>query len=304
MTYRVLKMFHPTHSVPDLDETEAFFARVFGRPSARMYAVVPRAVQESTPGYPRDYCTFTRIRDVFFDSIDPKRYVIEGEQRYATVAEPRLRSFGWYVDGVEALYGALRSQGIRVRDQLNRICDEDDPPPGAGATRVLYWALPEDAGLGYQFFPGEVGFHGDDRLEAGWTLPPVSPDDPLGIERSSHHTVRTSNLGRALRLVVDVLGGEVIHEAENELLRARSTYVHLAGSTLEYAVAPEAPDDSYHGITWKVQDLDRVARHLDACGVRVSARTATTIVTDPRTSLGIPWGFTTSFVANDPREAE
>ncbi|HEY4099199.1 MAG TPA: hypothetical protein VGM33_26990 [Baekduia sp.] len=308
-------LFHPSHRVPDLGEAETFFARVFGRPSRMMHEVVPQEVKDATPDYPRDYCTFTPIQDVLFDTIDPKRYVIAGEQRYPTATRPRLRSFGWYVEDIEDLYAVLRRHGIRVHDQLNRIADGDEPPRGAAATRVLFWALPEDAGLSYEFFPGETGFHGDDRLDDGWTVPPVAPGDPLGIERCSHHTVLTSVPERALRLVVDVLGGEVIHEDDNTLLGTRSTFVHLAGSTLEYATptrertpahdqpAGTLPEDSYHAITWKVGDLDRVADHLGACGVAIRHRTADTIVTAPHTSLGVPWGFTTQLIANDPRQA-
>ncbi|MCW2982721.1 MAG: hypothetical protein JWR63_291 [Conexibacter sp.] len=313
MPFRVSMMFHPSHRVPDLEEAEAFFGRVFGRPSRMMHEVVPQAVKEATPDYPRDYCTFTPIQDVLFDTIDPKRYVVKGEQRYPTATEPRLRSFGWYVEDIDDLYAALRRNGIRVVDQLNRIAHGDEPPSSAAATRVLFWSLPEDAGLSYEFFPGETAFHGDDRLDAGWAVPPVSDDDPLGIERCSHHTVLTSAPERGLRLVVDILGGKVIHEGDNELLGTRSTFVHLAGSTLEYAtpvgdgtparaeLAGSAPEDSYHAITWKVADLDRVADHLAACGVGIRHQTTDTIVTEPGTSLGIPWGFTTRLIANDPR---
>lgn len=314
MPFRVAMLFHPSHRVPDLGEAEAFFARVFGRPSRMMHEVVPQAVKDATPDYPRDYCTFTPIQDVLFDTIDPKRYVVAGEQRYPTATQPRLSSFGWYVEEIEDLYTVLRRHGIRVQDQLNRIAGGDEPPRGAAATRVLFWALPEDAGLAYEFFPGETGFHGDDRLEDGWTLPPVADDDPLGIERCSHHTVLTAAPARALRLVVDVLGGEVIHEGDNALLGTHSTFVHLAGSTLEYATPTRAgtpagaelarslPEDSYHAISWKVADLDRVADHLAACDVAIRRRTEDTIVTDPDTSLGVPWGFTTRLIANDPRK--
>jgi hypothetical protein len=41
---------------------------------------------------------------------------------------------------------------------------------------------------------------------------------------------------RALRLVRDVLGGEVIHEGRDELRGTTGTYVTLADSVLEYAV--------------------------------------------------------------------
>ncbi len=46
--------------------------------------------------------------------------------------------------------------------------------------------------------------------------------------------------------------------------------------------------------TFNVADLDRVADHLDKVGVKIQSRTADTIVTDPGTSLQVPWGFTTA----------
>jgi catechol 2,3-dioxygenase-like lactoylglutathione lyase family enzyme len=168
----------------------------------------------------------------------------------------------------------------------------------------LYFTVPSDVGLRYEFFP-TMPFPLDPRMTPGWTVPAVSADDPLGIERCSHHTVLTAQPERALRLVVDVLGGDVVHEGRNELVGATSTYVDLGESILEYAVPDEgtaahadwanaAPLDTYHSITWKVADLERVERHLDACDVRIRTRVDDAIVTDPETSLGIPWGFTTA----------
>jgi hypothetical protein len=51
-----------------------------------------------------------------------------------------------------------------------------------------------------------------------------------------------------------------------------------------------------------VVDLDRVADHLDDVGVKIQSRTADTIVTDPNTSLQVPWGFTTARVPGDTRD--
>jgi hypothetical protein len=88
--------------------------------------------------------------------------------------------------------------------------------------------------------------------------------------------------------------------------------VSLADSILEYAV-PDAgteadadwvedePNDTYHSITWKVADLERAERHLQAQGVRIQLRSDDTLVTDPATSLGIPWGFTSKLTPGDPR---
>ncbi|WP_312858113.1 VOC family protein [Pseudonocardia pini] len=319
MAHRVHSLFHPSLRVPDLAEAMDFFTRVFGRRSTVMEDLISPEVRALNPAYPRDYCAFTLIQDVYFDTIDPQRYVIDGVQRYPTVTEPHLKSLAFYVEDPGAAFTALREHGIRVVDQRNRIADGDDPPQASSRPMILFWTLAEDAGLSYEIFPADVPYPGDARRDAGWVLPEVSPDDPLGIQRCSHHTVLTDQVGRALRIAVDVLGGTVIGEGWNDLLGTHSTYVHVAGSTLEYAqpMATDgveahvpvladhrrtAPDDCYHSITWQVRDLDVAARHLEAQKVGVRARTSSSLVTDPATSLGVPWCFTSELVAGDPRE--
>jgi hypothetical protein len=111
--------------------------------------------------------------------------------------------------------------------------------------------------------------------------------------------------------VVDVLGGAVIHEGRDELRGTSSIYVHLGGSTYEYAIpdsgtpayddwAREPGRDTYYAISWRVADVDRVERHLASEGVVIQARSDDSIVTDGTTSLGIPWGFSAALIPGDP----
>ncbi|MFT4191244.1 MAG: hypothetical protein QM617_06975 [Comamonas sp.] len=297
--FEVKRVFHPTIQVPDLAQAEQWFERVFGRPSTSLTTIIP-----STPQYPTEYSTFTAIRDVLFDSIDPKLHFINGHQRYPAVQQPSLKGLGWYVEGMEALYHALRRNGIRSLDLADNVSDGDEPPQSPGGGVVTFFVAPDDAGLQYQFFR-EGPFPLDPRVAPGWTLGPVEAGDPLGLLRSSHHTLLTLQPERALRFAVAALGGRVAHRGRNALIGADSTFVELAGEVFEYAVpdagtpahaelAAQAPRDVYHGLTWRVEDLGRVARHLDSVGVAIGARTADTLVTRPDTSLGIPWGFTTA----------
>jgi hypothetical protein len=290
-------MYHPSHRVPDLDEAEEFFLRVFGRQSVRLSTL-------STPGRAMpDYSTFTLIADVLFDCIDPRRYVVAGEQRYPGVDRPTLEGMGWYVEGLGSLYRSLRTQGFTVVDQLDRPAEGDDPPTAAGTQMPLCFTTAQDAGLRHELLP-PIPFPLDPRVQEGWALPPPSEDDPLGIVRCAHHTVLTNDLPRALRLSVEVFGGTVVDRRRDEVLGADTTSVRLADAVLRYAVprgnSPVSDvfasnaEDSYHSITWQVLDLDRVERHLSSVGVGLTARTDDLIVTDPRTSLGIPWGFMTA----------
>lgn len=306
--FRVTMMYHPSHHVPDLDQAERWFADVFGRPSTNLAEL--RRGAPPRPGYPNDYSTFTFIGDVLFDTIDPKRYVLLGVQRYASVERPHLKGFGWYIEGLDVVYRRLREQGIRVVDQLDELAEGDEPPTAAGSPMTLYFSLPEDVGLRYEFFPA-IPFALDPRTASDWSLPAVSDDDPLGLERCSHHTVLTGRPERALALVVDVLGGRVVGEGRDELRRTSGVSVRLGDSVLEYAVpdpgspahadwATNEPEDTYHAITWQVADLARVRRHLERHGVGIQLASEDTIVTDPATSLGIPWGFTVQPPPGEP----
>lgn len=310
--FHLTRLYHPSHHVTDLGEAEAWFERIFGcksHPMAEMHKGKP----PSNSDYPTNYSTFTPIRDVLFDTIDPKLYVLNGVQRYATVDKPHLKGFGWYVDGIVEAYRRLRELGIGMVGQQDQVADGDDPPTAPGSPMPIFFTVPEDAGLRYEFLP-QIPFPLDHRLAPGWELPPVSADDPLAIVRCSHHTVLTDRPDRALRMMVDGLGGRVIHEGRNEVLGANSTFVHLSDAVFEYAVPDAgtaahadwtsvAPNDTYHAITWQVADLDKVAGHLQAQGVGIRTRTGETIVTDPDTSFGIPWGFTTTVTPGDPRRA-
>ena len=297
-------LYHPSHHVTSLRHAEEFFERVFGRPSTPLSALGHTSPES-------DYSTFTPIADVLFDSIDPQRYRVGGVQRYPSIDRPALKGLGWYVPDTGALFRSLQERGFGVVDQLDRAARGDDPPTAAGSPMPLFFTTPEDAGLRYEFVP-TFPFPLDPRLEHGWTLPPESEHDPLGIVRCAHHTVLSSQPARALRLVVDVLGGEVVHEGHDEVLEATVTSVHLADAVLRVAVPDggsaaqaelraDEPNDRYHSLTWQVVDLDRVEGHLRSEGVGIAARTETTLVAEAGTALGIPWGFTTERSPGDPR---
>ncbi|MBR7834435.1 hypothetical protein KDL01_14265 [Actinospica durhamensis] len=305
--YRVRMLYHPAIHVPSLEEAEDFFARVFGRTSTNFSVVMPNP---PAPGHSVGYSTFTSIADVLIDSLEPKRYLTGGVQRYPDIDAAHLYTTGWYVEGVKELYRELRAQGFRVVDAREEILEADE---WAGGPSPFY-GLRQDTGLPYRFFES-FPFPLDPRTAEGWTVPEVDDADPLGIVHASHHTVLTSRPDRAVKLTVDVLGGEIVHTGRDELRGVSGPYVRLADAVFHFA-APEpgsaaAADvsgasgngefDTYHALTWQVTDLQRAARHLEAQGVRIASRSETALVTDPATSLGVPWGFATDSVPGDDR---
>ena len=313
-------MYHPSHRVPSLHDAEEFFARVFGRSSSRLSSLSrPSSGGASERRALPDYSTFTPIADVLFDSIDPQRYRPGGRACYEPVDRPRLAGFGWYVDGIASLYRLLQARGIGVVDQFGERVDGVHPPTAAGSEMPLFFTAPDDAGLRYEFVP-RFPFPLDPRLADDWRSPSAdevpAPDDPLGIVRCAHHTILTHRPERALRLVVDVLRGSVVHRGVDPASGADSVSVHLAGSILRYVTPRSGTDawqeledesyDRYHSITWQVADLDRAEAHLRAQGVAVTVvddtdRGVRLLVADPETALGVPWGLVETPVPGDPR---
>lgn len=302
-------MHHPSLHAPDLDEVASWFERVFGCSTASIAEVLDQ-VAHVVSYWPRDYLIYTPIRDVFFGTVNPARFVgADGKAHHPPVDRPHLVDLGWSVENQTEAYRQLKGAGYRITNSIGEVQEGDevvgpnDPAP--------FFTQPDETGIRYHFYPGGP-FPVDPRARPDWVLPPVSADDPLALDRCSHHTILTDQPERALKLYRDELGAEVFHEGRNELLGATSTYLYIGDSTLEFAVpdpgseadrarASNDPKDTYYALTWKTVDLERAERHLESQGVRIQSRSSELIVTDPETSLGVPWGFTTSLIDGDPR---
>lgn len=308
--FRVVRMFHPTQHVLSLEESERFFQRFFGRPTDMAETVMKQVVPPDS-GYPTDYCAFTTIREVCFDTVVPEKFIPGGVQVYASVERPTLKSMGWYTEGLGDLFATLRERGYAMTTTMGGPMTEFQskfPVPGG---KPMFFTTPAETGLRYQFFE-EGSFFFDERPEPGWALGPVEPDCPFGLEFCSHHTIMTSAPDRALKLLVGVLGGRIIDQGRNDARQATSTYVALADGVYELAIpdktspaaaalAAQAPLDIYHSLTWKVGDLAKVEGHLAAIGVGIVKRTDDMLIVDPAQANGIPWGFTTRLRTGDER---
>jgi catechol 2,3-dioxygenase-like lactoylglutathione lyase family enzyme len=307
----VRMVFHPTLHVPSLEASEEFFSRVFGRTST-LLEVMPRSDTPRPADAPKGYSTFTPINEVLIDSVNPSLHLTDGVQHFRSTDKPFLFNIGWWCDDIDETFLLLRRNGIPVMTQFGTLVDNDETPKAEqGGDMKQFFTPPDQVGLRYQFIPW-FPLHVDHRSKPGWSLPPVSDADPLGIGRLSHHVVVTADPDRALRLLVDTLGGTVIHEGRDEARGISGPYVHLADAVFHFGVpdagtpaaaelASKLPADSYHAMTWKVVDLDRVARHLGSVGVKIARQTDDTIITDASTSLNLPWGFTTKLTLGDPR---
>lgn len=315
MTVRVTATFHPTLLVPDLDESRDWFERVFSRSTVSLAGnQYTDVIEANSPGAPTEYFFFVSLAEVQLDAHRPDLFVYKGVQHYPSVDQPRLHTTSWYVDGLEELYHSLIADDYRVLRLHGSNPDAIPPTARFSDDRILYFVDEAEVGLEYQIYDPRGGVL-DSRKKPEWSpsYSVIGPSDPLGLEFCSHHTVLTNQPERALRFVVDHLNGTMIHQGRSALFEADSTYVWLGDSVVEFAHptaegTPEwkawndrAPLDTYYSITFKVPDVEKVAAHLTAQGVKHDRHHATGILTDPETSLGVAWGFTAETIPGDTR---
>lgn len=306
--YALKHLYHSTMWVRDLDEATEFLARVFGRESTVLGEYLGSKPRDVPAGFRNDYATFTPIAEVQLECVDPTLMLIDGVQVHDRVTQTKLGALAWFVDGIEDLWSEMRARNLHGTDQRRHIPEGEDPPRDVSSTPIIF-TLAEETGLDYElcvYMPRR-----DPRGDP--PVPALSPTDPLGIECCSHHTVLTLQPNRARRFLVDVLHGRVIHEGRNPLLETESSYIALADAVVELAeplgegspaaqvARRNAPRDTYWSLTWKVKDLDQVAKQLEAAEVRTEVRSDTTIIANPADGLGVAWGFSAVLVEGDPR---
>jgi hypothetical protein len=319
-SFKITACFHPSLRTPDgLEATERWFERVFGRAS------IPVPKGFVAKGFPDDYCIFTLIQEVLFDSLDPVKMPSRLNPGSEAGHPPHLGGVAWYVDDHDALVRACRARGIRLLDGYGNLVSSDKAAfnPLSPTDIQMTFTDFNQVGFPYQFYTvlnparhEEWGRTQDPRFLKDWRLPEVSDSDPLRLERCAWHTLLTDKPERMQDLLIGLLGGRMIHAASDAARGLESVYVALGDGVYEIArpVADGAAmrdwqahfrgdEDCYHGVTFKTADLNQARRHLRQQNVRLCVDTGTLIVTDANDSIGVHWGFTSALVPGDPRAA-
>ena len=154
----------------------------------------------------------------------------------------------------------------------------------------------------------------DPRLHVSYRPTWWRDTHPLHIRKHSHFTLGTRDLDRARTMYVDVIGGTVLHEGQNDLLKTRSIFVAVGhDDVVELAEPLESAtpiadylDANHHGlfsVSLQVEDLATAARYLASKGIEARTEDSETFVSDPATTHGVHWAFTTAAIPNDARPA-
>ncbi|MGI4814732.1 MAG: VOC family protein [Janthinobacterium lividum] len=298
-------MFHPTLLVDSLDETTAWFARVFNRPAVKWEDKWNLAWLN--PTYPINYSYFYVIADVCLDALCPSLLVLPGDRKAVYPETRQLVDIAWHTDDISAVSSRLEKNGFGTRDQEGNVIKNGNvPPSNLVADCPMIWSNPDDTGLTYEFFQmgrrhwDRYALKADPRLGPDWQEGRVDAKDPLGIVRSAYHHILTNDRKRALRLYVEVLGGSITDQGYDPAFDADYVTVAYAKSSLRFATPRSgtitdqtgavSTSDQYVGIAFEVQDLAVAAAHLRAQQVPFE-QSAAGLFTDAAKTLGVRWGF-------------
>jgi catechol 2,3-dioxygenase-like lactoylglutathione lyase family enzyme len=299
----VRELFHIMAIVDDLDAAQAVVERLFD-PETMM--------EKSWSDFDKRWATISLMgTDFSFELMEPS--VADEDAEYPLVKFGKrfgshLHSLAWYVDAEEeaALASRLIDHGVRVVDPRGGLLAADgldDLPP------TLFTHGRDTFGqLEFQV-PGAMR---DPRLGDDWSDERWRVEHPLGLQRLDSTTVLVRDLDPAKALFVDVLEGRLVHEREDG--DGARAYVLVGTNTMVELLCPAGEDSRWGGelahngelpvaLTLLVRDLAAARRHVEGCGVAIAEQTEHTFTTDPASTFGVPFSFTTVRIPGDPRDS-
>jgi len=303
---RIVKLFHPTFMVDDLQASRRFYRDVFGVDSV--------TIPFSELGH--CYRTLTVVADTCIENISPEQTHLSQFRMYTDIVGNHWFFPCFYVsDMQDAVYQLHHRHGIRLTASGTGARVVGVPP--GNEQRTLLYTHPADTGIMWEFWEGEqIWFDtnplADPRMKPGWTQTPPSPDDPLAAESLSHQTVVLRDVRPALRFLVDICGGTVFHEGPNEALGTESTWVAVGEEPTVFEIARPTRDgpcrrdldtvgNTVHSVTFKVRDLRSAIEHLANHRIQLEIETDSLAVSDPATAMGFRFGFCERLPHGDPR---
>ena len=298
------KLFHIIHMTGDLPALEAWYDDVFS---------VRRGMLDHNymEGEMRD-ASLVVLGDAIIEPLAPA-FRIDGWDampigRFYKRFGNHWHSIAWYTDDAGEIWQRCTDDNIRVYIEGGVLTGQRPPASSAIMTH------PKDTITQLEFMrlEGTPLEDKDPRFSPDWDPDWWVNNHPLGLQRLAYTTVLTRDLDRAKHAYVDVLGGVLIHENTSELTGTANSYVLMGEGTVVELAQPiadgtiaaadqAANGEIHHAAAFKVVDLDRAEEHLTSKGITVTQRDDSTLLTDPATTHGVPFRWTTWTVPGDPR---
>jgi len=297
------KLFHIIHMTGDLPALEKWYDDVFS---------VRRGFLDHhyMPGEKRD-ASLVVLGDSVIEPLAPA-FRVEGWDamplgKFYSRFGNHWHSIAWYTDDAGEIWQRCTDSGVRVYVEGGRLTQERPAPEAAIMTH------PKDTFTQLEFMsPPEKITSADPRLQADWDPNWWIENHPIQTPGLAYTTVLTPDLERAAAVYRDVIGGTEIYRSSSALtgtddvyVQVGDTVVQLSTPTVDGTLAAqdlEANGSIHHAAAYRVLDLDRTADYLASHGITVASRDDQTLLTDPATTHGVPFRWTTWDVPGGPRE--
>jgi catechol 2,3-dioxygenase-like lactoylglutathione lyase family enzyme len=297
--------FHVIHLTDDMATLDAWYDDVFA---------VNRWIADN---YNPDLHRFASLVGIGGLCIEPMQPAFDDDGwnrgpigRYYERSGTSWHSIAWYVDDVDGLTelrDGLEAAGVELLALLGGKLEHDADAP---EDRPIF-THPNSTVTQLEFMVPTPLLY-DPRLHESYRATWWHDTHPLHIRKTSHFTLATRELERARDLYVDVIGGTLLHEGENDILHTRSAYVAVGRDDVVELAEPldggtpiaDYVDAEHHGLfaVWlQVEDLAGATDHLETKKVAPCLEDGASFLSDPDTTHGVHWGVTTAAIPGDTR---
>lgn len=299
------KLFHLIHMTGDLPALEKWYDDVFS---------VRRGFMDNNymPGEKRD-ASLVLLGDTVIEPLAPA-FRVEGWDamplgRFYNRFGNHWHSIAWYTDDAGEMWERCTAAGVRVFVE-GGVMTSDRPRP-----RSAIMTHPKDTITQLEFFnpEGSSMSQRDPRINGSdfdprWWI----ENHPIKTPGLAYTTILTRDLDRATGIFAGVLGGNVLHKGSSELTGTDDVYVQLGDTVVQLSVPNrdqtvaaadmERNGEIHHGATFRVLDLDATQEYLEHHGIRSLGRDDNTLISDPATTHGAVFRWTTWDVPGGPRD--
>jgi catechol 2,3-dioxygenase-like lactoylglutathione lyase family enzyme len=297
--------FHVIHMTDDIAALDAWYDDVFA---------VNRWIADNYNADLHRHASLVGIGDLCIEPMQPA-FADHGWNRgpigrYYERAGVSWHSVAWYVDdvrGLTELRDALERADVELLALLGGKLEHDADAP---EDRPIF-THPNSTVTQLEFMVPTPLLY-DPRLHPSYRATWWHDTHPLHARKTSHFTLATRDLDRARDLYVDVIGGTLLHEGENDVLHTRSAYVAVGRDDVVELAEPldagtpvaDYVEAEHHGLfaVWlQVEDLAVATRYLASKGIAARREDGLSFLSDPATTHGVHWGFTTASIPGDTR---
>jgi catechol 2,3-dioxygenase-like lactoylglutathione lyase family enzyme len=303
--FSISRNFHVIHMTDDLAALGAWYEDVFGIQWYVMHNYSPELHRHASLGVIGELC-IEPMQPAFEDSGWNKGPI----GRYYERSGISWHSIAWYVtdvDGLTDLRDLLEDRDVELLGLLGGKLEHDKDAP---EDRPIF-THPNSTVTQLEFMVPHPWIP-DPRPHPAFSSSWWHDDHPLHMRKTSHFTLATRDLDRARDLYVDTIGGTLLHEGEDDLLRSRSAFVAIGQDDMVQIAEPldagtpiaDYVEANHHGLfaVWlQVDDLAAATRHLASKQIVPSLEDGERFLSDPSTTQGVHWGVTTAVIPDDTR---